>query len=201
MKKEYARNDRMLENLVRRWNTKTVPAKALENKFESRNLKNFKPGNVGDINQVIWPFFFTFTSQDVSPGQSVFDSFSVTQEAGFLWRYTIRAVFKKVGSNYEYIDPYIADESLNSANGLSIVIRDAQSTREFHGRTPEPIDNIGVPNFPSINSSTVFLLPNQTMQIQYSNNHPTNIYRPFICFVGYRVRIGDLQKVLSTVSL
>lgn len=194
--RQIMRNDQMREALSRRYG-----AKGLEQKFSHGILSGFRPGNIGDINQAIWPFYFPFTSQDVAPGQSVFDSFSVTQEAGFLWRYTIKAVFRKTGPNYEYIDPTQSNETLNNANGLSIVLRDAQSTREFHGRNAEPIDNIGYASFPSVNPSTVFLLPNQTMQIQYTNANPTETYRPFICFVGYRIRLEDAQKILSTVSL
>lgn len=208
--REIMRNQQMLEALTKRYNAKPAStpaavsggARGLEQKFSHGILAGFRPGNIGDINQVIWPFFFPFSAtQDVNPGQSTFESFSVTQEAAFLWRYTIKAVFEFSGGDYTYIDPYNFDESVNNANGLKMVIRDAQSTREFHGRTFEDVDNIGTGNFPSLNPSTVLLLPNQTMQIQFTNSDPARVYRPFVVFVGYRVRLEDAQKILSTVSL
>lgn len=196
--REANRNRQMFERLAQRYGG----AEKLAQKMETGIMTGFKPGNVGDINRVVWPFFFPFSSQgDVNPGQTVLESFSVTQEAGFLWRTTTKAAFKKVAGEYTYLDPANFNDELGNANGLKFVIRDAQSTREYHGRSGQDLDTLGYANFPSINSSTVFLLPNQTMQIQFTNTHATNVYRPFVVFFGYRLRIEDAQKILSTVSL
>lgn len=192
------RNRQMFQRLAERYGG----AEKLAEKFERGILTGFQPGNVGDINRVVWPFFFPFSSQqDVNPGQTVLESFSVTQEAGFLWRTTTKAAFLKTGADYSYLDPANYDDSQANANGLKFVIRDAQSTREYHGRSGQDLDTLGHANFPTINSSTVFLLPNQTMQIQFTNTHPTRVYRPYVVFFGYRLRIEDAQKILSTVSL
>jgi len=175
-------------------------AEGLSQKFDRGIQAAFAPGNIGDINNVVWPFFFTFQGVDIAPGQSLIQSFSVTQEAGFLWRSASAQVFRKVAGNYEYIDPYLADESLNAPNGLVFGYQDAQSTRQFNGRALQDISTLGSANFPTIWPSTVFLLPNQTMQLTLSNNNATETYRAWVTVSGYRIRVQDAQKVLSTVS-
>lgn len=172
----------------------------LQDKFQRGILAGFQPGNIGDINSVIWPFFFQFSASDVNPNQSVIQSFSVTQEAGFLIRQISQSSFLKTGPNYSYIDPFLADESLNSANGLVFGLQDAQSTRQYNGRALEDISMLGSANFPTIYPSTVFLLPNQTMQLTLANNDPVNVYRTFVTVFGYRVRVANAQQMLSTVS-
>ncbi len=194
--REQNRNRQMAQKLAQK-----SGAKGLEQKFDHGILSGFRPGNIGDINQVIWPFSFVFSSQDVNPGSSVINSFSVTQEAGFIMRSMTKQVYLKDGFGfYTYIDPYAVSESTNSANGLSFTLKDAQSSREFNGRAAQDIDTIGNANFPTMYPSSIFLLPNQTMQILFTNNHPTNIYRPFVVVSGYRIRVSDAQKILSTVT-
>jgi hypothetical protein len=56
--------------------------------------EQMQPGNVGDLYQVIWPFWFTFDKVCVGPGESVSTSFTVTQEASFIWTAMTKAVFK-----------------------------------------------------------------------------------------------------------
>ena len=76
----------------------------LQEKFSRGILSGIQPGNIGDINRVIWPFAFQFQSQngavaDIAPGQSQTLSFSVTQEAGFLMRTISHSTFRLVGAN------------------------------------------------------------------------------------------------------
>lgn len=192
------RNRQMAQKI----NNRTGSAKGLSQKFDSGILSGIKPGNIGEINNVIWPFSFVFSSQDVNPGQSVINSFSVTQEAGFIMRSMTKQVYLKdtITGFYTYIDPFAVSESVNSANGLSFTLKDAQSSREFNGRAAQDIDTLGNANFPTFYPSTVFLLPNQTMQILFTNNHPTNVYRPYVVVSGYRIRVADAQNILSTVT-
>jgi hypothetical protein len=171
-------------------------AQGLAAKFANPLLAGFAPGNIGDINRAIWPFYFTFTSGDVAPGQTVVQSFTVTQEAAFIWRMATKAVFTKIDGVYSYLEPRL----LERAAGLKFSVRDAQSTREFHGRVPEAIDIMGGPNFPDLNPSTVFMLPNATTQIAFSNQDALITYRPFVTFIGYRIRLEDATKILSTVT-
>jgi len=181
----------------------------LQEKFSRGILSGIQPGNIGDINRVIWPFAFQFQSQngavaDIAPGQSQTLSFSVTQEAGFLMRTISHSTFRLVGANYEYIDPFFFDESVNSPNGLTYTLQDAVSSRLFtgalQGRTSKEVSLMGNANFPSIYPSTVFLLPNQTMLLNLSNSG-SETFRTFVTVWGYRIRVEDAQKILSTVQL
>lgn len=176
-------------------------ARGLAQKFEHGIQAGFQPGNIGDINKAIWPFYFQFNTQDIAPGKSFVAQFSVTQEAGFLMRQVVQSTFRLVGSAYEYIDPSYFDEGVNSPNGLTFTMEDAQSTRNFNGPIPEDVSLLGNANFPRIWPSTSFLLPNQTMLMNLSNNvTSTDTFRCFITVMGYRIRIPDAQKILSTVK-
>jgi hypothetical protein len=189
--REANRNRQMAAQIDNRYG-----AKGLAEKFKTPALQGFAPGNIGDINRVVWPFFFTFTNQDVNPGQSVIRSFTVTQEACFIWRMSSKAVFKLVAGSYVYINP--RKEEL--APGLKFALRDAQSTRELQGRFAQPMDTMGFGNFPDLLPSSQLMLPNATMQVTFTNEHPTEVYRPFVTFIGYRLRIEDSQNILSTVT-
>jgi hypothetical protein len=208
--KQQARNRQMAQHLARRGMGDApidVPAgyvgqgaQGLSSKFDSGILTGFKPGNIGEINNVIWPFAFQFSADDLAPNGSGSFSFSVTQEAGFLMRQISHATFRKNGNDYEYIDPFYFDESANSPNGLVFTIEDAQSSRVYNGRVSEDIAMLGNANYPKIYPSTVFLLPNQTMLINMSNTNQVETYRSFVTVWGYRVRVADSQNILSTVT-
>lgn len=171
------------------------------------NLRNSKlgglmPGNVGDINKVVWPFFYTFTAPELAPGVSSTGSFTVSQEAAFIWMNFTCAVFLRSGAgpNYTYTAIDTSDESANgNIDGLNIVFRDAQSSRVFQ-RDPMPIEAFGNPQYPTVLRSPVMFLPNSTVECLYTNNNSTNVYVPFITFFGYRVRIQGAENILSLVT-
>lgn len=210
--REQNRNRQMAQKLARR-GMGDAPGQAggggnggaaLQEKFSSGILSGFRPGNIGDINSAIWPFWFQFNSGDIVPGQSLVRSFSVTQEAGFLIRQISHSTFRKVAGVYSYIDPFYFDESSNSPNGLRFSLEDASSSRNFNGPQQKDISMLGNANFPWIYPSTVFMLPNQTMLLNLSNT--TNVvgtnetYSTFVTVMGYRIRIAEAQNILSTVS-
>lgn len=205
--KQQSRNRQMAQKLARR-GMGDLPdgivgegAQGLTEKFETGILSGFKPANIGDINSVLWPFFFQFSTNDLAPGASDTFSFSVTQEAGFLMRQISQVTYRKLDSGtYEYINPFYWDEDANSPNGLVFNIEDAQSSRVYNGRTAEEVSMLGNANFPKIYPSTVFLLPNQTMLLNLSNTNTIETYRCYVTVMGYRVRVQDAQKILSTVS-
>jgi len=209
--REQNRNRQMANRLQRRGmgyasSPSNGGAVSLTEKFQTGILSGFQPGNIGDINRAIWPFAFQFSASNILPGQSVVSSFSVTQEAGFLIRQISHSTFRLVGGVYTYIDPFYFDESSNSPNGLVFTLEDAQSSRNFNGRTPKDISVLGNANFPSIYPSTLYMLPNQTMLLNLSNttNQPninTNeTFRTFVTVWGYRIRTEEAAKILSTVT-
>lgn len=182
-------------------------AQALSEKFSKGILSGFRPGNLGDINSAIWPFWFQFSTpaNGIVPGQSLVNSFSVTQEAGYLLRQISQVTFlQQEDSSWSYIDPFYFDEGANSPNGLVFSLEDASSSRNFNGTTQKDIACLGNANFPWIYPSTMFMLPNQTMFLNLSNTtDQLGTGQTFMCFVtvmGYRVRVADAARILSTVS-
>lgn len=214
--REQNRNRQMAEQLNNRGIPPQVGAggnggRELQQKFSRGILDGIQPGNIGDINRVIWPFAFQFQSAngqvlDIAPGQSQTLSFTVTQEAGFLMRTISHSTFRRipVSSDLQYVDPYYFDEGANSPNGLTYTMQDATSSRLFtgslQGRSNKEISLLGNANFPSIYPSTVFLLPNQTMLLNLTNSG-FETYKSFITVWGYRIRVEDAQKILSTVNV
>lgn len=159
------------------------------------------PGNVGDVNRVIWPFWFGTVRADVaaSPAASVSTSFSVTQEAAFVAMSYTKAVFLKTAGpfNVSYLDPTYTNGA-GKATGLSFRFRDAQSTREFM-QAPIDIDNFGNPLFPTKLPSPMLIMPRATIEVGF-DNASANDYVVFLSFFGYRIRLEDAQNILSTVS-
>lgn len=174
----------------------------LERRLQNSGLGNMMPGNVGDINKVVWPFFFTMNAPILSPATTSQASFTVSQEAAFIWMSFSKVVFLRTGAgpNYDYtaIDPN--DESANGdANGLKVQFRDSQSSRVFQ-KNPMPLDAYGSPDFPTVLPTPMMFLPNSTIECLYSNTDAANVYVPWITFFGYRVRIEDAQNILSLVT-
>jgi hypothetical protein len=174
----------------------------LEKRLLNARLGNLMPGNVGDINKIVWPFWFTFNAPVLSPGTSSTATFTVSQEAAFIWMSFSKAVFLRTGTapnwTYTAIDPN--DESAaGDADGLNVIFRDSQSSRTFQ-RNPMPLDAYGLPEFPTVLNTPLMFLPNSTVEAQYSNTNNTNTYVPWITFFGYRVRIEDAHEILSLVT-
>ena len=163
--------------------------------------QKLRPGNLGDLNSVIWPFFFTFSAPELEPGRSSISLTTVTQEAAFIWTSYTKAVYLRSGAgpyDYTYIDPS-QPGAAGSADGLQFTLQDTSSTRTFHN-SPMSLDMVGDPQFPSILPTPMMFLPNSTIQCFYSNQDASNVYVPFITLFGYRVRLDDYYSVLSTVT-
>jgi hypothetical protein len=160
---------------------------------------SLRPGNVGSINRVIWPFFFTFSAPELAPNSASQGFTTITQEAAFVWMSYSKAIYKKTAgpTQYTYVDPNDY-AGAGQADGLKFVFKDAQSTRVFHNQ-PLEIDMVGVPEFPSVLPTPILFLPNSTIEVTYQNDNATDTFVPFITLFGYRVRIEDAQNILSTV--
>lgn len=155
------------------------------------------PGNVGDINRVIWPFFFSNDLQEVAPNETVVTNFSVTQEASFVMMQYSRVVYLRTEGpdNLVYIQP--SDNNYDEY-GLKFTVTDPQSGRSFFN-IPLSIRQVGDPRFPTAFPSPELVLPNATVQVTFTNEHPTNVYVPILSFFGYRVRIDSSTGLLSTI--
>lgn len=152
------------------------------------------PGNVGGYNKVTWPFWqqvnFDFgTNPTWSPSSKLTSSFQVTQEAAFL----LMAVSRKT---YSY-------STAGELAPVQIEIRDRQSSRQFNDR-PIPMQMIGKKSLPSILPTPMLIMPNAFIDVIMTSwitgSQPTVGNGKFqFSFFGYRVRVEDADKVLSTV--
>jgi hypothetical protein len=155
------------------------------------------PGNVGDINMVIWPYFFTtdIPNLPLSANQTFQTGFSNTYEAAFIFMSFTKTVYLNDAGSWGWLNP---DTQFPNAPGLVFTLRDSSSSRQFYDK-PIDIDQYGHPRHPTKFPRPIMLLPNQVMQIQFTNTHPFNQYIPFITVFGYRLRIEDAQKFLSLI--
>lgn len=180
-----------------------LPNNSAQNLTENlqRSMGNFMvPGNVGDINKVIWPFMFsTDLPLIISPNSNVRSAFTVTQEAAFVCMNYVKTVYSLddtvVPNQLVYIDP---DQYGSGAPGLSYIIRDAVSSREFFN-IPQNIDQVGNPRFPFVWPTPQIFLPNSSIEVNFFNNHPTNVYYVTMTFFGYRIRFEGSHRILSTI--
>lgn len=179
----------------------TVPNNSVQNL--QQNLANSKanfmvPGNVGDINKVQWGFWFNTPFVRVDPGVNIRTQFTVTQEAAFIYMSMTKAIYDldTVTNELTYIDP--DEPALGESQGLSYVMRDAQSSREFFN-IPQSLDMVGNPRWPTSMPTPYMFLPNSIVEFNIINNHPSNVYVAQIALFGYRLRIENSQNILSTV--
>lgn len=194
---ELERNKRMNSQL----NSRQQYA-ATKNALPSRMM----PGNIGAINSVVWPFWFTFNSAPIAPANGVNTTVTITQEAAFIIMAITKVVFIRTGTGV-ILDPYIytainaldSSEAVANANDLTMTMRDAQSSRTFFG-VPQAVDEIGPAEFPTVLPTPQFVLPNSTLECIYQNNHASRVYVPFISLFGYRVRVDNGQNILSTIT-
>lgn len=202
--KQIARNQRMIEELNKRESLKrqglqqgSGSASQLTQNLDSVLPGGLLPGNVGAINRIIWPFWFTFSAPELIPNTTSQGFTTITQEAAFVWMAYTKSVFTVSGGVYTYVDPEQAGAN-GSTDGLKFSVRDSQSTRVFHN-SPLDMDMIGSPQYPSVLPTPMMFLPNSNIEITYTNENPSVTYVPFLTFFGYRVRVEDAQNLLSTV--
>lgn len=170
---------------------------SLKQNLQTKLPNYLAPGNVGDINRVIWPFYFTTDKVIVPPETNIRTSFTVTQEASFVWMYYTKTVLVlDTDTNAEsYLDP---DGVNNFASGLSFTIRDPQSQRQFFNR-PIDLDHVGNPRWPSTLPAPQLVLPRSSLEVQFFNDDAETTYIPSLTFFGYRIRMENANELLSTV--
>jgi|WetSurMetagenome_2_1015567.scaffolds.fasta_scaffold20365_2 hypothetical protein len=175
----------------------------------SQVLPNYlMPGNIGDVNKVCWPFWFTNITPELPAaiGGNASQSkatVTITQEAAFIVTSITKAVFIHTvpapGVNvYTYVDAEQVGQTPLTP-GLSMALIDAQSSRNFMSQ-PLNLDHIGDAKFPTELPTPLMFLPNSVIETQLFNSNPTNAYIPWITFLGVRCRIEDAQRIYSTIT-
>lgn len=153
------------------------------------------PGNVGHVNEVMWPFFhvlqFDFgTNPTYGPTTTQSRSFQVTQEACLL-------LSKITRKSYDY-------SNASDLAPLSITIRDRQSSRQLNDR-PIPIQMIGKKSRPTVLPTPYLIMPNAFIEVEVrswltaAQTASVGSGKFDLVFEGYRIRIEDQDKVLSTI--
>lgn len=161
------------------------------------------PGNVGDINNVIWPFWFSTPVVQVPIDSQVPTGITITQEAAFIAVMMTKTIFQRdttglpVGqARFEYFDPN-DPAGTGETEGLRVSFRDATSTRVFVDRTFN-VDHIGNPRFPTWLPAPQLFMPNVNVDVIFENA-AVQEYWASISFYGLRIRIDQAQEILSNV--
>jgi hypothetical protein len=194
-----------INELKRKFNSELSSVRDKEQKL-STQMPTVAAGNIGDINKIIWPFFFASSQfgEDVTqlaPNQSVSTYVNITQEAGFVLTKLVKTVFEVVdlgGGNYWY--SYVNPKDLSSglASDLRFTITDVQSSRSFH-YAPINLDHIGDAKDPTCLKTPIYFAPNANVEVKFFNDSQTKTYVPMMMFHGYRIRIEDEQESLGRV--
>ena len=180
-----------------------VPTTADGGRGLQANMQNnlpfqLQPGNLGDINSVIWPFQFVTQTVQCLPNTNVRTGFQVTQEAAFVWMSFVKVVYAvDGGGNLTYIDPDQPGDA-GQAYDLAFTLRDSQSQRSFEN-LPTDINTVGVPRWPTKYPRPMLLLPNSNYEVSWQNSNAANTYQPYLIPFGYRIRIQDAQNILSLI--
>lgn len=154
------------------------------------------PGNVGSYTKVTWPFFYQMnfdfgTNPSWTSNTRQTQSFQVSQEAALL----LAAVSRK---SYSY-------NTASEMAPLSIEIRDRQSSRQMNDR-PIPMQAIGSRSRPTVLPTAMLIMPNAFIDVTMTSWIPSGVTQATtgtgkfqFCFFGYRIRVEDADKVLSSV--
>jgi hypothetical protein len=173
------------------------------------NLRNvlpdyLVPGNLGDVNKVIWPFWFTNITPELPAAVGGTQSqatamVTITQEAAFIITAFMKSVFlhDTIANTFTYVDPSNFGQA-GQTPGLSMTIQDAQSSRVFMSN-PIDLDTVGDGIYPQELPTPIMFLPNSVIKTQLFNSS-ASAYVPWITYLGVRCRIEDAQRIMSLIT-
>lgn len=196
---EYVKRLEQENKLLRQGLLPTSKASNVKTNLGNALPPEMRPGNIGELNKVIWPFYFPCSRVTLAPGQSMRGSFTVTQEAAFVMTSLTKVVHRTVEGLTSYIDPRNFNTEVGGANDLVFTMRDASSSRNFNS-LPMELDHIGDPWNPSPFPTPMLVRENGTIEFQFTNNSLDQTYSAVITAFGYRVRIAQFEKLLSQVT-
>lgn len=170
------------------------------NYVNGRNIVELATGNVGDINSIVWPFYFSTKLVSVPRGFTTTANITVTQEAPFIFHAISKSVYtvENIGTQTEKVN-YVNFEKGQRADDLSLTINDSSSGKSFFDQ-PINIDHFGSGTKPTKLDSPHMMLPNSNVEINLYNESATIDYKVQVTLLGYRVRIENSQDLLSLVQ-
>lgn len=200
---DYVKQLESQNRLLRQGLVPNASGNGLKSNLDAALPPELRPGNVGNLANVIWPYFFTSIPNAIflAPGQSTVLSIKVSQEAAFVMTQLVKVVHVDTGGGVlEYLDPDDFDVGVSNCNDLSFVMRDASSTREF-AQNPIPFDAVGDPGNPSPFPTPMWIRENGTIEFFVGNAATsTKTYWPKLVAFGYRIRTDAYEKILSGVT-
>lgn len=170
----------------------SVPLKSQLQKFLPQYLM---PGNVGDWQEVSWPFWNSLTfdfgvNPTWTPTTSITQSFNVSNDAAFI----LTEIYHKT---YAYGDA-------GSLAPLQVNMRDRQSGRQLTD-IPVPLQNLGKRTHPTHFPTGYMLLPNSFLDVTINSwvtaatNMAIGSGKIELVFKGYRMRVENQEKLYSTI--
>ena len=171
--------------------------KALRNTLSGALAPHMMPVNVGALNEVAWPFWFQAevdfgTSPILAQNIMKKTFFQIDQEASFLLM-SITTNFGKDVNNLSALE----------RAPVQVEFIDRQSSRRFNN-APIPLQMLGNNSNPTILPTPMLIMPNAFFDIQVSGLWPNP--KQYIgsgllefSFFGYRTRVENADKVLSTI--
>lgn len=171
--------------------------KTLQGSLQALLPNYMVPGNVGGLNEVTWPFYFsinidfganpTFSSNTYAKG-----SFQIDQEAAFI----LQSITRTHSTN-------AAGQAATMNAPIQIDLIDRQSSRRF-SNDPIPLQMFGTESLASILPTGMYIQPNAFLDVSANgimeDGQQFNGSGQFtLTFFGYRIRTEDAGKVLSTI--
>lgn len=155
------------------------------------------PGNVGQLEKVAWPFYYTYNFDfGTDPTYTVESQrqqrIEISQEAAFI----AMAVSVDYGDN--------SPASFRAPVTLRMV--DTQSSRQLNDRNV-PIQTFGRYSNPTVMNTGFLVMPNSSLTLNLETNVPEGFQVPTVgdgsfqvVVSGVRVRVDAFRNVLSTVT-
>jgi hypothetical protein len=166
----------------------------LEQELRSKLPNYMLPGNVGPVEKVTWPFWYTVeldmgVNPTYGPNTKVTNQFQVSQEAAFM----VMAIYRK---NYVY-------STAGDLSPVQIELKDTQSARVLND-APIPLQMFGKKSKPTILPSPYMLMPAAFFTLTATSWLPApqatvGNGKIQFTFFGYRIRTQNPGQVLSTV--
>jgi hypothetical protein len=151
-----------------------------------------------ELNNILYPFQYQTSLVEVASANAAVSKISVSAEASFIITEIQAVVFDIVAGVPTYVNP----EDYGSAgviDGLKASIRDLSSERSMMEQ-PVSIDSLGNYVTPVKLDDPFYVDPNQSLEVQFTNQSQTKTYVPSVIFKGYRLRIEDANSLIQKVT-
>ena len=156
--------------------------------------KHLSPKNIGEYNEVMWPFWYGFefdfgTDPTYTSLTRKIESIQISQESAFLLTTISRAHDSRGGAGQNA--------------PLQFTLRDNQSSRQFNDK-PLPIQMIGTTGDLTHLDTPLYIRPNASLSLELTSWLPTDFAtigsgKHEIMVHGFRIRNEDANKVLASI--